>query len=147
MKITFAKLRNEQGWGIRGDKATGESLPEMGSTVTVHKRSGDTSDVIMGAVVAEGDDWWLAKIGEKPDRRPPGQRGAEEAERQPTEDKPPLSPPYDPNSHNATERRLAREQADEEVARRAEASVSKYSASTEESSTSGFDWGEEVDNG
>lgn len=31
--------------------------------VTVTRRNGETQDVQMGRVLAQGDDWWLATVG------------------------------------------------------------------------------------
>ena len=37
MKITFAKLRDEDGWGLRGSKEVDSYPPEEGTTVDVYR--------------------------------------------------------------------------------------------------------------
>lgn len=77
MKITFAKLRDDEGWGLRGSKEPGTSAPAEGSTVKVTKRDETVVSRSMGRIVAQGDDWWLATCGFKKDTRPPGRREAD----------------------------------------------------------------------
>ena len=74
MKITFAKLRDEDGWGLRGSKEVDSYPPEEGTTVDVYKKSGDVVKRTMGKVVAMGDDWWLATCGFKKETQPPGRQ-------------------------------------------------------------------------
>lgn len=116
--ITFAALKNidtgeRTAWGLRGDKSPGEQPPEEGTTVTATRKSGETTEVVMGKVVAQGDDWWLAEKGRKLDTRPPGMQQANDH----------MQHQHDPNSSNYTERRFAREEAadrEEDAARLAD---------------------------
>ena len=62
--VTFSRLRDSDDWGIRGSKEQPTDVPpEQGTMVTVTKKSGETQDVQMGRVIAQGDDWWLAAVG------------------------------------------------------------------------------------
>ena len=62
--VTFSRLRDSEDWGLRGSKELPTDLPpQEGSMVTVTKKSGETQDVQMGRVIAQGDDWWLATVG------------------------------------------------------------------------------------
>jgi len=158
MAITFSKLRNDEGWGLRGDKASpSDQPPEPGTTITVTKRSGETNDVVMGTVIAQGDDWWLATLGKKKwVKRPPGlsevraryeveHNTVVEAVTPPSPAVRPITPPYDPSSANYTERRLADEESKEKAedeARWAEALASEPPPETVKDDH-GFDWGEE----
>lgn len=108
----------------------------------------------MGEVVAQGDDWWLAKIGSKPDSRPPGLRNVS--------GQLPPDPPYDENSTNWTEQRFAREEREEREAAEEQHRQERADALEAEvedaarladrrneleddpvEASSGFDWGEE----
>lgn len=80
-EITFSKLRDSEDWGLRGAKASpDEKPPEEGATVTVTKRNGDTQEVEMGRVVAQGDDWWLATLGGAQRTKPDQHRSRENEE-------------------------------------------------------------------
>jgi len=119
-QITFARIKDPEtrepvGWGLRGAKShPDEPPPEEGAEVVVMKRDGSSTDAVMGRVIAQGDDWWLAHVGRKHDTRPPGLRIAQQPEpHQAATERPvggELVPPFDPKSNNYTERRLAREQ-------------------------------------
>tara|TARA_R110002020_G_scaffold128335_2_gene287595 strand:+ start:1068 stop:1478 length:411 start_codon:yes stop_codon:yes gene_type:complete len=63
-KITFTSLRNPKDgkWGVRGDKAhPGERPPLVDSIIVVTKKDESTARVLMGDVIAEGDEYWIAK--------------------------------------------------------------------------------------
>lgn len=63
-QITFSRLRDSEDWGLRGSKdSPDEQPPQEGSSVTVTKKSGEQQEVVMGRVIAQGDDWWLAASG------------------------------------------------------------------------------------
>lgn len=80
-EITFSRLRDSEDWGLRGTKDNPtEHPPGEGTMVTVTKRNGDTQEVEMGRVVAQGDDWWLATVGGTPKTKPSDHR-VEEHER------------------------------------------------------------------
>jgi hypothetical protein len=153
--ITFAALKDintgeRTGWGLRGDKSTpSEQPPEEGTTITVTKRSGETNDVVMGEVIAQGDDWWLATLGVKKEvARPPGlseTRARYEPEHNtvvegvtppPSPIMAPITPPYDANSTNYTERRLAAEEAADRA--EDEARLAERAAKPDESGE--FNW-------
>lgn len=77
-EITFSRLRDSEDWGLRGTKDNlTEHPPGEGTMVTVTKRNGDTQEVEMGRVVAQGDDWWLATVGGKTQTKPSDHRVAE----------------------------------------------------------------------
>jgi hypothetical protein len=81
-EITFSRLRDSEDWGLRGAKASpDEKPPEEGATVTVTRRNGETQDVEMGRVIAQGDDWWLATVGGA-QRTKPDQHRSRENEQQ-----------------------------------------------------------------
>ena len=61
--ITFSRLRDSGDWSLRGTKQEPHDHPPgEGEMVTVTKKGGDTQEVAVGRVVAQGDDWWLATI-------------------------------------------------------------------------------------
>lgn len=63
-QITFSRLRDSDDWGLRGSKdSPDEKPPQEGTSVTVTKKSGEQQEVVMGRVIAQGDDWWLAASG------------------------------------------------------------------------------------
>lgn len=81
-QITFSRLRDSEDWGLRGTKEElTEHPPAEGTMVTVTKRNGDTQEVEMGKVIAQGDDWWLATVGGTSQTKPSDHR-TNEHERQ-----------------------------------------------------------------
>lgn len=135
MTITFSKLRDSEDWGLRGNKETpDEQLPQEGTMVTVTKKSGEQQDVIMGRVVAQGDDWWLATTGASNNTATcracacdvcVGLMAKLKQLVVDTDDQhdaaiPEGHPKPDANSDNYTERRLAREESDAIAERNAE---------------------------
>ena len=82
-QITFHALKNrdnpeEKEWGLRGGKSSpDEQPPAEGSTVTVTKKNGDEQELTMGRVIAQGDDWWIAKIAGRDQSSPDRYRTGE----------------------------------------------------------------------
>jgi hypothetical protein len=82
--ITFSKLKNRDNpdgpttWGLRASKSSpDEQPPAEGSTVIVTKKGGETQEVTMGRVIAQGDDYWLADIAGRDQSSPDRYRTGE----------------------------------------------------------------------
>src|SRR4051812_33021727 len=97
-QATFSRLRHGD-WGLR---VTGKC--QAGMRVTVTKRDGSSSQIIIGRVLWEGDDYTLCTIGAEPKQNESGPRTTRPQQPLPPDDgSVPFDGPYvDPDDPGPT---------------------------------------------